>query len=463
MLATFYGFTKRKNSTKRPSGGSDWAPEILLKEPTNLVTPVLKLGSPKPLETITGYNYVVFGGRYYFIDAWESYRNDLWYAHCSLDILATYKDNILATSAFVEYDTTPNAEIADMRLSTIATEQVGLEITEFSPAPQGGGSYIITATGRGGSCGMFALSGNALASLMDSLADWMAEAIKPSEDTHSAVTKFARQMVSGGSATNNLRGCIWVPWQVEGPSTPIWLGNFETGKSGRLVNDTPVETNTYSLPIPWKAADWRRGPMCSSITLKLPYVGTVGINALDVKSATSLNIYQSLDKRTGDVAYNVVASNGKTIGLFGGCAGVGIPLGAAAPNLLSATGTVAQMAVAMAGGKSGASLVGSAVSGASELANNFLNPPVTMIGSVSGGASASSGFNNMLECMVVYHNTNVEPNSVASAIGTPTFAVKTLGSLSGFVKTRAASVAAPCGQDIIQRINAHLDAGIFIE
>lgn len=117
----------------------------------------------------------------------------------------------------------------------------------------------------------------------------------------------------------------------------------------------------------------------------------------------------------------------------------------------------------MAGGKSGASLVGSAVSGASELANNFLNPPVTMIGSVSGGASASSGFNNMLECMVVYHNTNVEPNSVASAIGTPTFAVKTLGSLSGFVKTRAASVAAPCGQDIIQRINAHLDAGIFIE
>lgn len=458
MLATFYTFTKRKNSTAIPNQTSDWHPEILLKEPTDIVNPTLKLGSQLPIETVTSYNYVTFGGRYYFINSWESYRNDLWLAHCTLDYMATYRDYILATSAFIEYDTTPNAEIVDMRLHLKASEIYGVSVATFAPALDSGGTYVLTVTGRGGSVGFFGMSANALGMLLDDLAHWVTNEIEDTGSTPESVIAFARQMCSGGSAVNNLRGCTWIPWVAEGTSENIWLGNFDTGKAGRNLNETPIKKTTYQLEIPWKASDWRRSSYCTNLALKLPFVGKVALNPGDLKTADVITIRQNIDFRTGDVAYHVFAGNGDVIGLFGGSAGVSVPIGSASPNhgaqLSAGIGLIQNL---MTGNFVGAQV------GAGQLANTILNPSTTMIGSMGAAASASSGFNNLVELECVFHDTNVPPESVSSAIGTPSFAVKQIGSLSGFVKTRAVSVAAPCGEQILSVINQTLDKGAFIE
>ena len=65
--------------------------------------------------------------------------------------------------------------------------------------------------------------------------------------------------------------------------------------------------------------------------------------------------------------------------------------------------------------------------------------------------------------MTAYHDTNVDPSSVAAAIGTPTMAVKTIGTLSGFVQTKEASVNASCYDDVRAEINSLMDGGFFYE
>ena len=63
----------------------------------------------------------------------------------------------------------------------------------------------------------------------------------------------------------------------------------------------------------------------------------------------------------------------------------------------------------------------------------------------------------------VFHDTNVAPDSVAARIGTPSMAVKTIGTLSGFIQTRAASVNASCYDDVRAEINTLMDGGFFYE
>ncbi|MBP3444301.1 MAG: hypothetical protein J6J70_06205, partial [Methanocorpusculaceae archaeon] len=84
----------------------------------------------------------------------------------------------------------------------------------------------------------------------------------------------------------------------------------------------------------------------------------------------------------------------------------------------------------------------------------------TCVGGAGGGAWTDSW---TAAVTVVYHNTNVDPASVSGAIGTPAMAVKTIGTLSGFVQTRAASVNASCYEDVRREINQLMDGGFFYE
>ena len=71
--------------------------------------------------------------------------------------------------------------------------------------------------------------------------------------------------------------------------------------------------------------------------------------------------------------------------------------------------------------------------------------------------------NHTVEVITVFHDTNVAPESVSGAIGTPTMAVKQISSCSGFVQTKEASVNASCYEDVRTEINQLMDGGFFYE
>ena len=73
----------------------------LLKDNTSILKPVIDI---RTTDTITAYNYMYIAdfGRYYFIDNIESVNNGLWRVSGHVDVLETYKADILATGAVIK-------------------------------------------------------------------------------------------------------------------------------------------------------------------------------------------------------------------------------------------------------------------------------------------------------------------------------------------------------------------------
>ena len=98
ITVNLYTFSKRENSTKRPtSGGTSYSCTLL--DETSLMNPTFKLSiASNPIGK--NYAYVPDFNRYYFINDIRSYQN-FWYIDCTCDVLASFKDTIGAESHYV--------------------------------------------------------------------------------------------------------------------------------------------------------------------------------------------------------------------------------------------------------------------------------------------------------------------------------------------------------------------------
>ena len=106
ITVTLYSFTKRENSTKRPSSGGTSYSCVLIDD-TSLMNPVFKLDiGSNPIGK--NYAHVSDFDRYYFITEVRSYQG-FWYISCTCDVMGTYKTQIGAETHYVvrsadEYD-----------------------------------------------------------------------------------------------------------------------------------------------------------------------------------------------------------------------------------------------------------------------------------------------------------------------------------------------------------------------
>ena len=92
----FYNFSKRRNSTKIPSG-SGTSHTVRLKDATSLYRPVFELsGGNYPT-----YTYAKWKGYYYYVTDIVSTANNLYEVECELDPMSSARNDILNTTAFV--------------------------------------------------------------------------------------------------------------------------------------------------------------------------------------------------------------------------------------------------------------------------------------------------------------------------------------------------------------------------
>lgn len=97
---TLYIMEKRTNSTLRPEGyGRDYRVE--LNTPCDIMAPVFTFESDGNVEWIP-YNYIFCNefGRYYWIDKWV-WNNGMWNAHCHIDALASWRNEIGSMDEYV--------------------------------------------------------------------------------------------------------------------------------------------------------------------------------------------------------------------------------------------------------------------------------------------------------------------------------------------------------------------------
>ncbi len=103
MTVTFYNFTKRPNSTARPTGGTSLT-SVQLKEECSFQNPVLKIGnivSGTFIPSAFNYVYIPLWSRYYYITDWK-YINGIWECYLSVDVLASFKTSIGAINTYIE-------------------------------------------------------------------------------------------------------------------------------------------------------------------------------------------------------------------------------------------------------------------------------------------------------------------------------------------------------------------------
>ena len=166
------------------------------------------------------------------------------------------KANILATTAYVLYDSVSNTELIDNRLPIKTTKSVQASRTTCPLVPSTG-TYILSLTGANGSTGVYKVSKSELNALIDDISDVMDNLFGPPSDTppdptdpiysgidgkirylgdniNFAYLRFKRaisQFFGSESMPSNVRECKFIPFNV-GTATqhvnPVYLGTFET-------------------------------------------------------------------------------------------------------------------------------------------------------------------------------------------------------------------------------------------
>lgn len=99
MDVVFYTLAKKRNSTKRPTGDGEKL-SCKLKDNTSMLSPSLELALPIGSAPLYNYCYIAAFRRYYYIE-WESESARLWIAHCTEDVLATYRASIGASTKYI--------------------------------------------------------------------------------------------------------------------------------------------------------------------------------------------------------------------------------------------------------------------------------------------------------------------------------------------------------------------------
>ena len=474
MAHTIYAgnVSKRKNSTLQPSLSASF--DVLLKTPTSLHTPTFTINADS-----FNYNYLKWGDRYYFVTDVVSRNNNLWEVSAVIDVLATYKAEILNTTAYVLYDSVANTELPDNRLPMKTTKTVSAA-TAVCPFVPDGGCYILSITGSNNSTGVYKCTEAELAALIDDVSfiynnlwapdpsnpkpvapsttnlwDWFEYLTTTCAWIFEALWSPISQAFGSGHIPENIRECRFIPFNIARADTPnlIYLGTFQTQQRlGKLLRET--ETASAGVTIPWQANDYRRRSPFTEIYLYLPYIGMVKLSSENLVDQTTIKVDYTLALRDGSLLCTV-SSGSQVLGQYSGNVGASVPVGISNINLPKAAQSVISGVANVAAKNYG---------GVGMSALNFgdaITPNFTCIGGLDG--VAATGADQNIICYVVYHDTIAEPNSALATIGAPSMCPKSLGSLTGYCQCLDAHVAAAAEAQELDEIDAFLNGGFYIE
>ena len=494
MPTIYFGsVSKRKNSTLQPTLSSSY--DCIIKQPCSIDNPtfVIQDGSFS-----MAFNYAKWDNTYYFIDSIVSVRNDIWEVSCVIDVLATYKTEILASTQYVCYSSIAgNTWLADTRIPVLKSTTVS-KATASMGIFNTNGFYVLSVVGKTG-CETFCVNKSTLTGLISEIQNWQDDGINnivnnlPSAPSGSSTAEAALDTLSGvliglqeastrtgfiGNAFSNapacIRSCIWVPFNLSdfsGGSHAIWLGNYDTTKAGFELNGSPT-TGSVSVNIPWHFSDWRRG-YCEDVYLYLPLVGMVGLSSDSLTHASSITVKYSATGTDGTVCYQVISGN-EIIGSYGGQCSANYPIGinqqASAGEVVTSVANGASKMVNAAINSSVSPISAAAVAGGVaiegvkagyETLNIANSTHLSCIGGIGGGAGV--GLDLSITCYTVAHDTVVAPADMKDTMGLPTMKAMALSTLTGYCQCANAHVAAPAMGAELDAIDLYLNSGFYIE
>ena len=489
MTITLYsGFTKRTNSTKQPSSGTDVT--VTLKEPTSIENPSFELSGG--VSSSEGVTAVKWGSRYYFVTDITSDSYGVTTISCTLDRGATYKSAIGATKAFIErcyynhsYDlrdelilTTDNnffESLAGGALfpSALSTGVIVVALANIAPTRASGGTADLAYFDAPG--GTYTIS-NLIRALYDNNVIQSIEKIlaKP----YDAILSV--RYIPGFTTTN-----LTATGKFTNDNTLYFGDHLYTIDNVHPTGTGPwTYTKSYEFDISSNAHfslyKWRNLAPYSRWDMFLPFYGTISIPAeeyLNVSggSLTNLVVRVTVDLTTGELVYTryrKVYTGGVGVEYFAQeyrtTIGIDIPIQGSNRDMLSFTTDIVSgagtVALLLASGGSAAPAIAAGAGAGAKAVLDVAQQQIITAGTFNAhGTQIALAEPNNVYLMQTGYETQTSPTSYEAEIGAPLMEVDTISNRPGYIKCNNASVSMTGTQADKDAVNAMLNSGFFYE
>lgn len=457
QITAFSGFSKRINSTKRPTGGTSI--DVALKTPCSVMTPTFR---------ISGFNlawdYIEWGSRYYYVDDITIETNDIALYHCKLDTLATFRADILASTQYVTRSASAfDPLVIDKAYPTLADAHVDSNNFSMS-ASTGVGTYVvgvINDLAHGGvSYYTFGAGGTGFSSFLQYMFSdaWLSDDPDISVEIQKELINPFQYVVS----------CNWFPFSIAGTLASVKFGYWTSGLSAGLLSESQrlfSTTGTVSLPRHPQATThgtYMNGAPYTRHTIDVYSFGQIPLDPAPFVSNAGLTIDVIVDLFAASAELRITNSAGTFEKRYYSDFGVPIQLSQVNQKMVqSAMGVVAG---AGAGAAAGAALtpigavvggVLGAVAGIGSGVNNLF-PQVQTAGSMGSK-------NAFIRTPFVQSEFYYCPSTAPALIGRPLMAARTLSGLSGYAVCENVDLTTNASPDEKAEIIQYMSNGFFIE
>ena len=441
-----FHFSKRKNSTKRPTGQGTSVP-CLLKSNATFQNPVFKL--KLSLDNALQYNYLKWADHYYFISSTVSLNNDMVEISASEDMLATYRTEIGNYTCFIERSAKQTTLANDsmyiptnnwVTQSTIVGQPINTFVNGYAP------NYLLRTVSVEGVNTYYIRGGQ-----LKDLCSFMYTYGSIPDVIDSAITRLLFNPVQ------YIVDLKWLPFRLSSflnIADSIKLGYWNSNVTAALINDATC-TFSYDLSLGnplYADTDFRfYNPAFSKYSVKLPFVGVIPINPTKTHKG-QLKATYNFDAVSG-MADVWLTSGSDEYAHFQCQLAVPVQIGYATTNIGQLTTSLIDVGTSLASGNP----IG-AITNTVGAFQSVTSPEPNMVGTVG---NISSILNNMDANSICYACTSLDPYGASEGYVDGT--IRTISALSGFLKCRNASIQIAGFEGDQEQVNSYLNNGFYFE
>lgn len=246
-----YEFSKRSNSTLRPSGNG-YVADCRTNEPVDLMAPVLKFDLSGPFNY--NYLYVQNWDRYYWIDSWN-WDNGIWTCSCSIDPLASWRNSIGNMTEYVLRSSYAfDGDIVDTTYPLQAETQVVQNfLPDWSVSSGATGCHVVGIVGANGlveyyridnlpEFGAYMFGTNPNSTIWDEII---------ADDPGVQAGGYPSFMKAQFNPLQYVVNCIWYPFSIptSGNKVHVYFGYFDSGYQAYKINRSSYTIFSSRIPL----------------------------------------------------------------------------------------------------------------------------------------------------------------------------------------------------------------------
>lgn len=459
-------FAKNIESTAQPNT-TGWAEHsVTLKNGADISNPRIEL--QVSWEDIKDVNYAVMMNRYYWVIGKNMLRENLCQLSLRVDVLATYKTEIGASSLYILRSSTAyDGNIKDNLYPPTADYEYDVQTQDMSsvPGPYNSGYYVVNVAGTSsaGNSTLYQMTPTQFRMLIKDL--YAAIGGYNLSDVIPSVVKLF-----GGNPEKLINSAMWFPFAFSSTVSvsDVLIGGWKPSDTPgvaaipcEIITNPLEDLDTISFTIEKHPQAATRGTYLnlspySNYTLFVPGAGAAQLDSSKLLNSTSITIFRTCDAATGQMLAWCRTDGSPTQLLceLTGQWGVPFKMGGSGSGGNILTGAISTVGAALTGGATG--VIGAAAASIGTITSAITGATV----STGSGGSAVNIYQRPVRLDTAFFNVVDEDNT---RNGRPLCQVTTPATLGGYMIADKGDVVMAGPLPEHEEVKRYLETGFFYE